>query len=59
MALFRALEAAMIRVVIFDLGMTLIDGNRRPYPHVEDALRAIARLRTADGKPLRSCLVSD
>jgi FMN phosphatase YigB (HAD superfamily) len=52
-------EATMIRVVMFDLGMTLVDGNDRPFPHVEEALTAIATFKTADGKALRSCLVSD
>ncbi len=49
----------MIRVVMFDLGMTLVDGERHPFPHVTDALTAIADFKTGDGKPLRSCLVSD
>jgi beta-phosphoglucomutase-like phosphatase (HAD superfamily) len=49
----------MIRVVMFDLGMTLIDADRRPFPHVETALAAISDFKTADGKALRSCLVSD
>ena len=44
---------------MFDLGGTLVDAHRRPYPHVREALAAIARLRTAAGRPLRSCLVSD
>jgi hypothetical protein len=49
----------MIRVVMFDLGGTLVDNDRRPFPHVTDALTAIAAFKTADGKLLRSCLVSD
>jgi FMN phosphatase YigB (HAD superfamily) len=49
----------MIRVVMFDLGMTLVDGDHRPFAHVEDALTAISGFKTADGKSLRSCLVSD
>jgi FMN phosphatase YigB (HAD superfamily) len=49
----------MIRVVIFDLGGTLIDANNHPFPHAVDALTAISGFMTADGKPLRSCLVSD
>jgi beta-phosphoglucomutase-like phosphatase (HAD superfamily) len=49
----------MIRVIMFDLGMTLIDDDRRPFPHVADALTAVSELKTGDGKPLRSCLVSD
>jgi beta-phosphoglucomutase-like phosphatase (HAD superfamily) len=49
----------MIRVLMFDLGGTLVDDQLKPLPHVPDALAAIAALRCADGKPLRSCLVSD
>lgn len=49
----------MIRVVIFDLGQTLIDEHNRPFAHVPEALTAIAGFRTADSKPLKSCLVSD
>ena len=49
----------MIKVLMFDLGGTLIDARQRPFPHVREALAAIAQLRTAAGKPLRSCLVSD
>ena len=52
-------EATMIKIVMFDLGMTLIDGDHRPFAHVEAALTAISGFKTADGKPLRSCLVSD
>ena len=52
-------EAVMIRVVMFDLGMTLVGDDRRPFPHVENALAAVSGFKTADGKPLRSCLVSD
>jgi hypothetical protein len=49
----------MIRVVMFDLGMTLVDANHRPFDHVEEALSAVAVFKAADGEPLRSCLVSD
>ncbi len=49
----------MLRVVIFDLGQTLIDGANQPFPHVKEALTAISSLVAADGTPLRSCLVSD
>jgi hypothetical protein len=49
----------MIRVVMFDLGMTLVDAELHPFPHVTDAFTAIADFKTGDGKPLRSCLVSD
>jgi len=48
----------MIRVIMFDLGGTLVDGQR-PFPHVPDALGAVNGFETADGQPLRSCLVSD
>jgi hypothetical protein len=49
----------MIRVVLFDLGLTLIDPQNRPFPHVIDALRAIQPFVTADGKPIVIALVSD
>ena len=49
----------MIKVVMFDLGQTLIDASNRPFDHVREALTAIAGFRTADSKPLASCLVSD
>ena len=49
----------MIRVLIFDLGLTLIDARNHPFPHVENALSALASFKTAEGKPLRSCLLSD
>jgi HAD superfamily hydrolase (TIGR01509 family) len=49
----------MIRVVLFDLGGTLIDALQRPFAHVPSVLTTIAGFRTADGKPVRSALVSD
>jgi hypothetical protein len=49
----------MIRVVMFDLGETLVDANRRTFPHVREALTALGGFRTADSGPLSSCLVSD
>jgi hypothetical protein len=49
----------MIQVVMFDLGMTLVDDDHHPFAHVEDALTAISSFKTADGKSLRSCLISD
>ena len=42
----------MIRVVFFDLGLTLIDAQNRPFPHVEDALATIQSFKTADAKKL-------
>jgi FMN phosphatase YigB (HAD superfamily) len=49
----------MIRVVMFDLGLTLADARNQPFPHVVTALNALATFKTADGKPLRRCLISD
>jgi beta-phosphoglucomutase-like phosphatase (HAD superfamily) len=49
----------MFRVVMFDLGLTLVDSQYRPFAGVEEALTEISRLRTAEGDPLKSCLVSD
>ena len=49
----------MLRVIFFDLGNTLIDAARQPFPHVKEALTAISSFAAADGGPLRSCLVSD
>ena len=42
----------MIRAVLFDLGLTLIDERNRPFPHVTEALRTIQLFTTAKGKPL-------
>jgi hypothetical protein len=49
----------MIRVVMFDLGQTLVGADLCPFPHVREALTAIAGFRTENSEPLRSCLVSD
>jgi len=49
----------MLRVVIFDLGQTLIDGANQVFPHVREALTVISGFITRSGTPLRSCLVSD
>ena len=49
----------MIRVVMFDLGATLVDEQLHPFAHVPEALAAIASFKTSDGKALRTCLVSD
>ena len=48
----------MIRVVMFDLGLTLIDGQGRPFPFVKEALSSIQAF-VAGGKRLQTCLVSD
>jgi FMN phosphatase YigB (HAD superfamily) len=49
----------MTRVVLFDLGLTLIDAAERPFPHAVDALKTIQDLRTPDGAHLLTALVSD
>ncbi len=49
----------MIRVVIFDLGLTLVDGSNRPFPHAAEALRTIQTFKSGDGKPLATTLLSD
>jgi beta-phosphoglucomutase-like phosphatase (HAD superfamily) len=49
----------MIRVVMFDLGMTLIDQDYDPFPHVMDAIAVISDLKIADGAKLNCCLISD
>ena len=49
----------MVRVVMFDLGLTLIDGHHKPFAKVPEALTAIAGLKTSNGTPVKMCLVSD
>ncbi len=49
----------MIKVIMFDLGGTLIDASNRSLLHVNEALAAIAEFKTASGRLVRSCLVSD
>ncbi len=49
----------MIRIVMYELGMTLVDEHHRPFEHVREALITVSGFKTADAKPLRSCLVSD
>jgi hypothetical protein len=49
----------MIRVVLFDLGLTLVDASDQPFPHVAEALRTIQSFKTTDGKTLATALVSD
>lgn len=49
----------MIRVVFFDLGLTLVDPQHRPFPHVPEALRTIQQFVTWTGTPLLTGLVSD
>jgi beta-phosphoglucomutase-like phosphatase (HAD superfamily) len=49
---------AMIRVLMLDLGETLIHGEF-PLPHVLEALAALRQFETASGDLLAMCLVSD
>lgn len=49
----------MLRVVLFDLGLTLIDRDERPFPHALDAVGTIRRFTTAGGAVLLTALVSD
>jgi FMN phosphatase YigB (HAD superfamily) len=49
----------MLRVIMFDLGLTLIDEHNRPFPHVIEALTAIQQMRGERKRPLALCLVSD
>jgi hypothetical protein len=48
----------MIRVLIFDLGDTLVRGGSL-FPHVPEALEAVSRFETGAGDALELCLVSD
>jgi len=47
-----------LKVLILDLGETLVHDGA-VFPHVTQALDAFARMQTADGEPLATCLVSD
>jgi FMN phosphatase YigB (HAD superfamily) len=49
----------MIRVLLLDLGETLVDAADRPFPGVPEALAAVRKFKAANGKPLLCCLVSD
>lgn len=48
----------MIKALLLDLGGTL-EVDDRVLPGVPEAVSAIAKFQTADGKPLIACLVSD
>jgi beta-phosphoglucomutase-like phosphatase (HAD superfamily) len=50
--------AGMVRVVVFDLGDTLV-GATGPFPHVIETLTALRRVRLTDGGKLTMLLVSD
>jgi hypothetical protein len=49
----------VIKVVMFDLGGTLVDAQRKPVPHAKAALATIASFKTTGSKRLHTCLVSD
>jgi HAD superfamily hydrolase (TIGR01509 family) len=49
----------MIRVLMLDLGGTLIDGGNQLFPHVPEALEIIREFETEAHEPLSMCLVSD
>lgn len=50
----------MIKVIMFDLGWTLVDGDTlHPFSHVAEALTEINNLSAKDGTRIQSCLVSD
>jgi len=49
----------MSRVLLLDLGETLIHGTTTVLPHVQEALAALAEFKGDDGKPLQRALVSD
>jgi FMN phosphatase YigB (HAD superfamily) len=48
----------VVRVLLFDLGGTLVDAER-PLPHVTDALTALNELDGSTGEPLQTALISD
>src|SRR5262245_48544063 len=48
----------MIKLILFDVGETLLH-NGQPFPHVADALSAIARFQTVAGEKLFLGIVSD
>lgn len=49
----------MIRVLMLDLGDTLIDDTDVAFPNVKDALTTISKFKTGSGDRLPMCLVSD
>ena len=49
----------MSRVLLLDLGETLIHGTTTVLPHVQEALTALAEFKGDNGKPLQRALVSD
>jgi FMN phosphatase YigB (HAD superfamily) len=49
----------VIRILMIDLGETLIDKHKKVYPHVPEALETIKGLETGTAERLHLCLVSD
>ena len=49
----------MVKILMLDLGETLVHGTESLFPHVPEALEAFGQFRAADGDPLATCLVSD
>ncbi len=49
----------MVRVLMFDLGNTLIDESNLVYPHVYEVLETLQGFETKGREPLLLCLVSD
>jgi hypothetical protein len=49
----------MIRVLMLDLGETVIDKDMKLLPHVREALETVRGFETEAHKPLSVCLVSD
>jgi hypothetical protein len=49
----------MIRILMLDLGDTLVHDNAVVFPHVFEALKTLRDFKTASGEPLQLCLVSD
>jgi hypothetical protein len=49
----------MIRIVLFDLGDTLINSEEQPFPYVFEALEAISGFETESLQPIALGLVSD
>jgi FMN phosphatase YigB (HAD superfamily) len=48
-----------MRIVLFDLGNTLVDDNDAPLPGAVDMLKAVSALRDPEGEPVALALVSD
>jgi FMN phosphatase YigB (HAD superfamily) len=49
----------MIRILMLDLGGTLLNQDNQPFPSVPEALESLLGFRTESGSKLELCLVSD